>query len=87
MISTCRFPVSHFQCEIHYLHLETIFTEECRGLMESFITWYNMVSDQHQYHELVRNYCGMCSVKRIPCMYSHALAGRLIHGDHKATDS
>ncbi len=40
-ILTCLIPLNHFQWETCHLHLETIFTEECRGLIESFITWCN----------------------------------------------
>ncbi len=40
-ILTCMIPVNNFQWETCCLHLETIFTEEYRGLIESFVTWCN----------------------------------------------
>ncbi len=40
-VLTCMILLYHFQWETCCLHLKIIFTEEYRGLTESFITWCN----------------------------------------------
>ncbi len=49
-IFTCMY-VQNFQRETCCLHLETIFTEDCRGLIESFITW-SLFITRHNYLKL-----------------------------------